>query len=220
MPASRHAILGTLCHRALLLSFQKPWKRVPRNNYLATHSILTEVRWNADLLVRTGSQCGFADPDSHFRSVVDSGGPFWSAVVDDFAGLSADDRRWVLRRVADAAVQAARLLIEDLAEEDYISLRSEVPLDRLDADLDPEAGAHDKRADLVAVTARGDVVLVDFKFTARALQWLGDWHEDNEEELLAQLGKARGLVRPGRSVRAYLCYVNWSNGTHEWKRVA
>lgn len=183
------------------------------------HDLVEQIAFNAELLTRAARIANPLAPGSHLRGVIDHGGPFWSTAVDDYMALTPGDRDWVLELLPKAAEQASHLLVEDDRTQRYISLRSEVRMNRLD---DAGAGCI---ADLVGLTRDGRIVLVDLKFTASHFPIPDGRQRQNESQVRTQMRLARESLRlPGstrctRKVEGWLLYVSYLNNESAWVRV-
>lgn len=211
----RVSMLGTMAHRATLMSFRRQWS----GGELARFGIVAKTAAHTELLVAAASAPDAAEPASLFRCIVDPDGPFWGSAADDWANLDDDDRRWVLNALPEATDQAAHMLAKADRAMRYRTLRSEVRLNRLDS---TDGG---QIADLIGVTQRGRVVLIDLKFVHGHLPVSTTRSKAHATQIRDQLKLVRdhlrdlGSARCTRRVEGWLLYIDYRDHESAWERV-
>lgn len=177
---NQYAILGSLVHRAVLMPMDKQLlvKRRGRAVTFATspaaasfslksrtkftaeklHDLLTER--HQELLAERDSVPNYWDLDS---AIIDSSGPTWSGLLDDFLALSARERAYVLSNLVHASVRAAEAIETFAFQERWRSVQSEV---QFMTEIGTNGKISEVRVDLVAITRDGNVDVVDLKTTS------------------------------------------------------
>ncbi len=186
---TKDAVLGGLVHRALTMPFEKP---APCRKF-------GEVPDAASMLVRAlrllPDDDSWASVDgahdwSRAVCLVDSGGPYWSALADEFFSLGCGRyeplvpvQEAVLERVVPAAGALAEELARVAERRGWEAVWGEMPL----AAAWDGPGFGVTRPDLVAALGR-TAAAVDLKVTSmQPTAWLDKYGDD--EDLLARFRK-------------------------------
>lgn len=117
--------LGSLAGRAAGMPAQKPLRidtDLDRDGYVDSVSVAA---------VELRDALRSEDADAFFsiaRCTIDSGGPFWSKLVDDLDALSGRDRRTALRRLPAVAERMATEIANRAAKSQWVYIISEYPL--------------------------------------------------------------------------------------------
>ncbi|MBM4569216.1 hypothetical protein GS489_01515 [Rhodococcus hoagii] len=154
------------------------------------------------------------DADDFFslaRCAIDSGGPYWSKLVDDLDALSDRDRRTALRRLPAVAERAAIEIADRAAKSQWIYILSEYPL--IDWSLGERHRPVHGRTDIIGWNGRA-VHIVDMKTVRRIPR------EAAPKDVRQLKGYVERLpVDDGLLVRASALYVDQDGSEAGWRIV-
>ncbi|GBF17610.1 hypothetical protein Br6_05017 [Rhodococcus sp. Br-6] len=199
------AALGSLAGRAAGMPAQKPLRidtDFRRDEYVDSVSVAAvELR---DALRSEDAEAFF----STARCTIDSGGPFWSKLVDDLDELPRRARATALRRLPAVAERAAIEIADRAAKSQWVYIVSEFPL--LNWSLGERRHPVHGRIDIIGWSARA-VHIVDLKTVRWIPRQAIPEHARQVERYVEHLPVDDGLL-----VRASALYVDQDGSDARW----
>lgn len=199
-----YKVLGGLVGRAIGMPAQKPVRMDTergRNNY--RDSVIESLQLLNDSLGVATSGGAVECPDQMARALIDSGGFFWSKLVDDYNGLTEAGRRFSLEKMATTAPGAAEAIIRLAAELSWSFIAAEVQL------LDWSASRGQRgRIDLLGWNADA-ITVVDVK-TARNIP---DEARPGDADQLRKYTRDLRVTAPHHRFKARVLYVDHTGQT-------